>query len=99
MGEQQRPQRFQHCGPFDGPADSQPPVQMHCLAYLAPPRLPVLGCPVVLVGARFPISILPRVITELWRVPQLLLGDICSETTKRRIICQSAPGYGIMAVA
>jgi hypothetical protein len=70
-----------------------------CLAYHATSRLPVRGCPVVLVRARFPVSILPRVITELRGVPQLLLGDICSETTKRRIVCQSGPGYGIMAVA
>lgn len=37
--------------------------------------------------------------TEFGRVPQLLLGDIGSKTTKRPIICQSAPGNGIMAVA
>jgi hypothetical protein len=48
---------------------------MRCLAYQATSRLPVRRCPVVLVGARFPVSIPPRVITELRHVPQLLLGE------------------------
>ena len=73
--------------------------QVRCLAYLATSRLPVRRRSVVLVGARFPISILPRVITELGRVLQLLFGDVGSKTTKRRIKCQSAPGDGIVAVA
>jgi len=47
---------------------------------------------------RLPSAILPRVIAELGRISQLLLGDIGSKTTKRRIICQSTPRDGIMAV-
>ena len=38
---------------------------IRCLAYHTTSRLPVAGCPVILVGARFPVSILPRVVTEL----------------------------------
>ena len=71
-----------------------PLVSIESLAYQTTSRFPVRRCPVILVGARFPVSILPRVITELRRVPQLLLGNIGSETTKRRIIGQSPQGMG-----
>ena len=49
-------------------------------------------------GSRFPISILPGVIAELRRIPELLLCDIGSEALDRRIIRQSAPWNGVVAV-
>jgi hypothetical protein len=49
-------------------------------------------------GANFPIAILPRIVTELGRVFELLLRNIRAESAKRLIVTQGAPGNRIVAV-
>lgn len=53
---------------------------MRRLGLQASSSFPVGGCPIILVGSCFPVSILPGIIAELRRVPQLLLGDVGSKT-------------------
>ena len=52
----------------------------------------------MLVPLHFPISILPRVITELWSIFQHLLSDVRAEATERRVVLKRTPRDRIMAV-
>ena len=51
------------------------------------------------VKARRPVSIFPRVVAEVGRVSELLLGDVGAKTTKRPVKGESTPWNGIVAVA
>ena len=61
-------------------------------------RLPIRLHAVVAMGHRFPISVGPGVIAELWRILELLFRNAGAEPTEGRIILQSRPRYRIVAV-
>jgi hypothetical protein len=61
--------------------------------------LPVNGRPVMLMGPRFPIAILPGIVTELRSVSELSLGDACAITPYAAVVLQSRPGDRIVAVS
>ena len=53
----------------------------------------------MLVPLHFPVSIGPRIITELRSIFQHLLSDVRAETAKRRIVVQCTPRDRIVIVA
>ena len=62
-------------------------------------RLPIWAGPVMLMGTRLPISVVPAIVAELRHILQLLLRDVSSEPAEGRIVAQSIPRNRIVAVA
>jgi DNA-binding IscR family transcriptional regulator len=84
------------CRQICGPA-AEPPLS-DCICFSGA-RLPVFSGAIVTMGANFPFPILPRIVAELGRIFELLLGNVSAEPAQRPIVGQRAPGNRIVAVA
>src|SRR5262245_40866983 len=62
-------------------------------------RIPVFLNGVVAMNPRLPATVLPRDVTELRRISQLLLGYVGAKTTERRIVSECAPRDRIVTMA